>query len=88
MGREPETGQVDDEIRALETYCDQLGDAIDEFNHEARRCRDRLERAGGESHDVARELKRLNDNLRLNRSELDRARRRLDTLRKQVDGRR
>lgn len=73
------TDGPDDEIRSLETFCEQLEEAIDEFEHEARRCRDRLER-GGESHRITRELKRLRDNRDLNRAELDRARRRLETL--------
>lgn len=78
---EPGSQDVEDEIRSLEEYCDQLAEAIDEFEHEARRCRDRLERAGGASHDLARELKRLEDNRRFSRRELERARQRLDELR-------
>lgn len=74
--------EIEAEIRSLQEYCEGLLEAIDEFEHQTRRCRDRLERAGGESHQVARELTRLNHNRRLNRKELDKARRRLDELRK------
>lgn len=76
-----QTKAIHDEIAALEEYCNELVDAIDEFEHQARRCRDRLERAGGESHDAARDLKRLIENRDYNRSELDKSRRRIERLR-------
>lgn len=73
--------RVEDEIAELEEYCEELAEAIDEFEHEARRCRDRLERVGGQSHELTRELARLTDNRNLNRRELEQARRRLQELR-------
>jgi len=72
--------QAEDEVAALEEYCEELEDAIDEFEHEVRRCRDRLERVGGQSHQLTRELKRLTNNRDLNFRELERARSRLAEL--------
>ena len=72
--------QIDAEIAALQEYCEELSDAIDDFKHEARRCRDKLERVGGRSHDLAQELKRLEENRNLNRRELDKANRRIAEL--------
>lgn len=68
------------EIARLEAYCEQLEDAIDELEHEARRCRDKLERAGGHTHAISRELERLKRNSAHNRKELAAARRRVDAL--------
>jgi chromosome segregation ATPase len=81
MSAERDTAGIREEIRALEVYCEELAEAIGEFEHEARRCRDRQERAGGESRQAAKQLKRVEDNRKLNRKELERARRRLDELR-------
>jgi chromosome segregation ATPase len=64
----------------LEKYCEGLAEAIDEFEHEARRCRDKIQRQGGESHRLARELRSLKRNCDFNRDELERARRRLTEL--------
>lgn len=72
--------RIDAEISSLEEYCEELSDAIDDFEHEARRCRDKLERVGGLSHDLARELKRLEENRNLNRRELEKANRRIAEL--------
>lgn len=85
VGPEP----IEDEIRRLEKYCEGLVEAIDEFEHEARRCRDRIERQSGEPHKLARELQTLTRNCDLNRDELEKARRRLaelGTLRVPGDG--
>lgn len=68
------------EIARLEKYCEQLEDAIDELEHDARRCRDKLERAGGDSHGLSRELDRLKRNSAYNRKELEAARRRIHEL--------
>jgi predicted RNase H-like nuclease (RuvC/YqgF family) len=83
----PDTEQaarMEREITDLETYCEELAEAIDDFDHEARRCRDRLERAGGGTHEINRELRRLSENRRLNRRELDKARRRIDALKAEL----
>lgn len=72
------------EARSLQEYCEGLREAIDEFEHEARRCRERLERVGGDSHQLARELARLERNRKDNRKALEQARRRLDELRRSV----
>ena len=77
--------RLEAEIATLEEYCEELAEAIDEFEHEARRCRDRLERAGGESHQLARELGRLTRNRDFNREELEKSRRRLDRLRSRLE---
>ncbi|MGA8259707.1 MAG: hypothetical protein WB783_05780 [Arenicellales bacterium] len=71
---------MEEEIRRLEKYCEGLVDAIDEFEHEARRCRDKIERQSGEPHNLARELQTLTRNCDLNRGELEKARRRLAEL--------
>lgn len=78
-------GQAREEIVRLEEYCEELADAIDEFEHEARRCRDRLERVGGQSHRLTRDLKALEDNRAYNRRELERARVRISELRSALD---
>lgn len=75
------TGQIEREIAALEAYCEELAEAIDELEHDTRRCRDRLERAGGDLHQIARALKQLTENRDLNRRELEKSRRRIDELR-------
>ena len=79
-------GDVDSEIAWLEEYCDGLSEAIGDLAHEARRVRDKLERVGGQSHQLTRELKRLEENRRFNLKELEKARRRLAELRKQSPG--
>lgn len=84
MSRDPDIARIKDKIRSLEEYCEELLEAMGEFEHEARRCRDRLERAGEEPQRLERELKRLNDNRRLNGKELVKARRRLDGLRRRL----
>lgn len=74
------TEEIEREIAALEAYCEELAEAIDELEHDTRRCRDRLERAGGDLHQIARALKQLAENRDLNRRELERSRRRIDDL--------
>ena len=68
------------EIKRLEGYCRQLIDAIDEFEHELRRCKDAAERAGGASASVAKRMRELRDNIDLNTRELDQARRSIERL--------
>lgn len=76
---------IRDEIEALEAYCAELIGAIDEFEHDARRCRDRLERVGGQSHRLSRDLKRLEQNRDFNRRELADSRRRMEALRGELE---
>lgn len=76
--------QIESEIARLEEYCEELANAIDDFEHEARRCRDKLERAGGDSHQIARALKILADNRDFNRQELQESRRRIEALRAEL----
>ncbi|MDZ7841620.1 MAG: hypothetical protein U5R46_12530 [Gammaproteobacteria bacterium] len=72
------------ELETLEAYCEELVEAIDDFEHQARRCRDRLEREGGLSHGAEAELKRLKQNRELNREELKRSRRRIEELKAEL----
>lgn len=81
MSENGRTSRIESEIATLEEYCEELVNAIDDFDHEARRCRDKLERAGGDSHQVARSLKRLADNRDFNKKELEKSRRRIAALR-------
>ncbi|HSH41292.1 MAG TPA: hypothetical protein VK973_04120 [Arenicellales bacterium] len=76
--RSPE--QIQSEIARLEAYCNELADAIDDFEHNARRCRERLERSGGAPRQIERELERLSANRELNRRELMRTRQRIEQL--------
>lgn len=77
--------RIRSEIARLEAYCEELADAIDEFEHDARRCRERLERAGGAPHRMARELERLNANRDFNRRELLSSRRRIEQLQAELE---
>lgn len=72
------------EVETLEAYCEELVEAIDDFEHQARRCRDRLEREGGLSHGAEAELKRLKQNRELNREELEKSRRRIEKLKAEL----
>ena len=58
------------EIKRLETYARQLSDAINEFEHELRRCADVAERAGGASGRLEKRIRELKQNISLNRQEL------------------
>lgn len=79
-----ERERLEREIAALEAYADELADAIDDFEHESRRCRDRLERAGGDPYRLARELERLAGNRDFNRRELEDCGRRLNRLKTEL----
>lgn len=84
MSENGRTDRIQSEIATLELYCEELMNAIDDFEHEARRCRDKLERAGGDSHQIARALKALADNRDLNSKELEESRRRIEALRAEL----
>lgn len=76
--------RLGNEIEKLEAYCDELVEAIDDFEHQSRRCRDRLEREGGLSLGAEAELKRLKQNRELNREELAKSRRRIEKLKAEL----
>jgi len=80
MSGAPGAGGSDDEIAGLEARCGQLEEAIDQLEHEARRCRDKLERAGGQSRALSAEIDRLERSSARNRRELQAARRRINAL--------
>ncbi len=58
------------EIDALETRKHHLGQALGEFEHEARRVGDGLERAGGRAPELEARLKTLADNQRLTEKQI------------------
>jgi chromosome segregation ATPase len=68
------------EIERLEIFCKQLLEAIDDFEHNIRRCADALERAGGTSPQVERRIGELRHNRDLNVRELHHARREIERL--------
>lgn len=72
------------EIETLEAYCEELVEAIDDFEHRARRCRDQLEREGGLSPGAEAELRRLKHNRELNREELETSRCRIEKLKAEL----
>lgn len=84
MRDQDRTRRLRNEIETLQAYCEELVEAIDEFEHQARRCRDRLERAGGLSHGAEAELKRLKQNRELNREELEKSRYRIEQLKAEL----
>lgn len=51
-----------DELGRLQRFCVRLLEAIDEFDHEIRRCSDALERAGGTSPEHEARLRVLRAN--------------------------
>lgn len=84
MHDEDRNRRIRNEIERLEAYCEELVESIDDFEHQARRCRDRLEREGGLSHGAEAELKRLKQNRELNREELEKSRRRIEALKAEL----
>ena len=69
-------GAMSDEISAvqLEISKRELSSALAEFEHQARRIRDRLERGGGRSSVLEMELKQVEENLDLTRRDIARVR--------------
>ena len=57
-----EAFDLEQEIARLATHADALTTALGEFDHQARRYRDALERAGGRSREAERALKALREN--------------------------
>ena len=72
------------QIERLEVFCKQLREAIDDFEHELRRCSDALERAGGRSSRYERRMLELRQNRDLNIKELQRAQQKIVELRKET----
>ena len=68
------------EIKRLEVYCQQLGYAIEELEHELRRCADAAERGGDGS--LQKRVSELRRNLNLNVAELEQARSKIAVLKK------
>ena len=68
------------ETQRLEAFCKQLVEAIDEFEHELRRCKDAMERAGGRSAEHERRMRKLLENRDMNIKELEKARQRIREL--------
>ncbi len=69
-----------DAISRLESEERALASALAEFEHEARRVGDQLERQGGPTFALETRLKQLHQNVNATRRELERIRRQLKTL--------
>lgn len=72
--------KIFEEIEALESFCRELENAIDDFEHGLRREQDRLERSGGNDSDIYKRMSLLRDNRTLNIQDLDKTRKRLEEL--------
>lgn len=70
------------EIRRLELFSEKLIEAIDDFEHELRRCSDAAERAGGSSSQNERRAQQLRRNRELNLQDLERTRRQIKELKR------
>ncbi len=68
------------ELKRLETYRRQLTDAIDEFEHELRRCADAAEREGSASGRIESRMHELRQNIALNSRELEQVRSQIQQL--------
>ena len=64
----------------MEAYCKQLIEAIDEFEHELRRCADALERAGGRSTRHESRMHELRKNRDMNIKEVEKLRQQIQKL--------
>jgi len=81
MAASMDTDPVQNDIKRLEDSCRQLTDAIDEIQHEIRRCSDALERAGGHLPEQQRRMLELCRNRDLNIEDLRAAQVKLHELR-------
>ena len=70
-----------DDITRLQSEERALVSALAEFDHEARRARDQLERSGGRSFALEARLQQLEENLTVTRRDLERVRASIDALR-------
>lgn len=77
---EAERDELRGAIERLERMREQLLSARDEFEHQARRGGDALQRAGGASRDIEQRLGLLGENLKLTDQDLERGRRELEGL--------
>ena len=68
------------EMQQLKAFCKQLIEAIDEFEHELRRCADALERAGGISAQHESRMRELRKNRDMNVEELEKTRKKIHEL--------
>ena len=73
------------EIQRLKAFCKQLTEAIDEFEHELRRCTDALERSGGRSSVFEKRIRKLRENRDLNIKELQQAQEKIQQLKNIAD---
>ena len=73
------------EIQRLKAFCKQLTEAIDEFEHELRRCADALERSGGKSSLYEKRIRELRENRDLNIKELQQAQKKIQKLKNIAD---
>jgi chromosome segregation ATPase len=72
------------EIAALERRQTQLTTLLGEFDHELRRGRDALERAGGRSRDVEAKIGNMREGLEQSKSALAENTRRIDELKRRL----
>jgi len=76
-----EAFDLEQEIARLTAVADELTGALGEFDHQARRFRDALERAGGRSRDAEQALKELRENQDLAGRDREAAQAAIDGLR-------
>ncbi len=76
-----EAFDLEQEVARLTAQADELTTVLGEFDHQARRYRDALERAGGRSREAERALRELGENQALAGRERAAAAAALDTLR-------
>ncbi len=81
---ETERGRLEREIERLAAKRRQLDLALGEFLHEGRRTRDALERVGGRDPALEAKARRLSQNARMTRRELDETDRAIDALRRRL----
>ncbi len=80
----PEVERLRAEITRLEQRERELARALAEFEHQGRRYRDGLERAGGQSAELESRMAMLKDNLELTRTDRAYAARRLQAVRAEL----
>ena len=72
------------EIEELQAHAQGLKRVRGEFDHEYRRSRDALERAGGRAPEVEARMKSLDKNQRLTRRDIEKNQRSLDALKRRL----
>ena len=81
---EEEAARLRAQILALERRQAELTTLLGEFDHELRRCRDALERAGGRSREVEEKMRNMNDGLERSRAKLASTTVELDDFRRKL----